>query len=460
MSLPVRPYPEQGESLPGYLLRIAESNGWPSINSLVSAIGIPSRIVWARLSCTDFEQTLLKLAVWLERSPDELRRHFAQQVNHPLLFDSSRHIQDLRVETVRVCPQCMQEQAVLRFEWSLLLYHLCTKHGTELLQACPCCGEQFQAVSDLFHGCPHCKRSWLQLQGTQVTPCPLQTQINSWLNSEDSATIGEMRLIARSLTTAIVVTARPFDSMYQSLQKMPEVDNLSLLIRSAFGLLASAVLGSKTIDDSLLDSRADLKVLGSETCCYGVQLLRDQIKRFPLHERFIKALESYPELSSLQENELAATAFVGKKRLSLLAGRPHSELRYQCTSHEVASALNVDKRLISPLIKRGILPAESLAGPGKFIWLDIRSAVSIIRAHLNPIVTHDNIVTVSRHSKILMDLNRKFAELILAVVSGEIRGQITDLRTRFKQLNVVEAELIAWAKKSEKNYHATALLRQ
>ncbi len=26
MSLPVRPYPEQGESLPGYLLRIAESN--------------------------------------------------------------------------------------------------------------------------------------------------------------------------------------------------------------------------------------------------------------------------------------------------------------------------------------------------------------------------------------------------------------------------------------------------
>lgn len=134
--LVVRFAPEAGESLRGYLLRLAEANGYPYPSWLAEAIwgdrhvGLlgprTAAILAAKAGAGAGDGDLLGSAT--TRKGLVL---FGPGVALPQrLFDLSRP---------KVCPACMVEREVLFAAWDLAFWRVCPTHGCDMLNVCPAC---------------------------------------------------------------------------------------------------------------------------------------------------------------------------------------------------------------------------------------------------------------------------------------------------------------------------------
>jgi transcriptional regulator with XRE-family HTH domain len=149
---PNHPAPYPGECFSGYLLRLAQANGFVSFWDLVSDLfpfyqqtnqisllrweypvddwgRIPLR---TQLSTTDLQRLTVLPWVGKFRSPPVATRanhlspgHFLQGIVHPHL---------------RVCPLCLQAQPYLRLMWRLTPVQVCLEHGCLLQAQCHGCG--------------------------------------------------------------------------------------------------------------------------------------------------------------------------------------------------------------------------------------------------------------------------------------------------------------------------------
>lgn len=150
--LPYRPSPYSDECLSGYLLRLAEVNGFVSFWDLAIDLfpafqhtGQARLLRWEypvadwgriplRTQLSVAELRRLTVMPWCEKFrsmpvltlPSYLSPgHFLRGVVHPGL---------------RVCPLCLQEQGYLRLIWRLASVHVCTRHKCLLQGQCHRCG--------------------------------------------------------------------------------------------------------------------------------------------------------------------------------------------------------------------------------------------------------------------------------------------------------------------------------
>lgn len=118
--LPYRPLSYPHEGLNGFLLRLAEGNGFNGIRTLVG----DRPVTWSRL------------ASWLGR--DDGFGQLEGQLNakkaspRPLWNNLSS----------RYCPACLKADSTWRQEWELTLLTMCPFHGCRLVEVCPDCGRQ------------------------------------------------------------------------------------------------------------------------------------------------------------------------------------------------------------------------------------------------------------------------------------------------------------------------------
>lgn len=136
----VRPSAYKDESAVGFLLRIANRNGYPNISNLLRAIGyrgfgIPSTN--SRVWC--FESLQMEgIDV-----PDEFmcmevpRRHS----NYGELLKEQLPLTCFRTDCSAVCPECLSEAAYIRSVWGYQVYTTCHRHGLVLISQCLACGE-------------------------------------------------------------------------------------------------------------------------------------------------------------------------------------------------------------------------------------------------------------------------------------------------------------------------------
>jgi hypothetical protein len=189
-SLPLRPGPYPGECLSGYLLRLAELNGytilWDMVGDLFPMWKVPQQIGmlkweyplenWGRmplrtgLSCA--ELTRLTVASWVEkfRTPIDPTRSNYMSPGHAL--------HGILNPNLRVCSMCLQSQPYLRLIWRLLPVTVCLEHGCFLEEKCSGCGVVLTPVSqDHRHlRCPVC--------GTDLRSLPAVMAPQDMLNSQ------------------------------------------------------------------------------------------------------------------------------------------------------------------------------------------------------------------------------------------------------------------------------------
>jgi TniQ len=134
------PAPIATEGLLGYVLRLAEENGYPS----------PWRVyALAGLKQSDTRTTGMKVEklALIAKHPacqlDEIA--FAPSANHSRSARLLGHLlvpTDLGLTNPKVCPQCIAEKGFIEAHWHLELMVACPIHHRSALSTCPKCGKR------------------------------------------------------------------------------------------------------------------------------------------------------------------------------------------------------------------------------------------------------------------------------------------------------------------------------
>lgn len=188
--LPLHPDPYPGECLSGYLLRLADLNGygifWDMVGDLFPIWDAPQQIHklkweypmkdWGRIplrtGLTPAELTRLTVASWVGKF------RILPDLNHSIYLSPGHFIKSLVNPVLRVCPLCLQAQPYLRLIWRLLPVTVCLEHGCFLQDRCSACGAMLTPVSqDHRHlCCPTCGADLRSLSTTMASQDILDVQ--------------------------------------------------------------------------------------------------------------------------------------------------------------------------------------------------------------------------------------------------------------------------------------------
>lgn len=156
--------PLLGESFLGFLMRLAEANGYAGVAELLSstltllqpAIGrSPSRAALEIRSQPDLLSLVGRIAVGLPSS--------TSQYAIELLAEDALFIQGCRVDLdawlgdyAQVCPQCLGKHGFARDSWDLAAVAVCSKHHAALLDICGDCGSRLDWRRASLMSCGEC----------------------------------------------------------------------------------------------------------------------------------------------------------------------------------------------------------------------------------------------------------------------------------------------------------------
>jgi hypothetical protein len=229
-----RPFTAIGESLNGYLLRLAKCNGLVGIYELLDAIGMTKAKsrrfgIWSDNELHDLNTVL---TVSLERFFDATK--MPCQKYYPWVYKEHRMLQDLRVDFPRVCPNCLAEGNPIDWRWGLGHIAQCEKHVTHLLDTCPHCTAPLQWEKSILQGCHQCGVKWKDV--ALYDACELSDFEQAVYPTIQGLLDIEMDQLT-SLCLAMFKIARPYDLMRQTLQRIPYSRNHNELVKQAYGLL-------------------------------------------------------------------------------------------------------------------------------------------------------------------------------------------------------------------------------
>jgi len=131
-ALPVRPRPMPREAAVGYLIRIAQSNGFAT-----------PRQLWHALHPSQYQMPLDELMDRVGVSIKDRKSLLGPLPNYwksPANLALGLAINDYNHSCMRWCPLCLMESPYLHEEWGLKLQCVCTRHRIMLVDRCPACG--------------------------------------------------------------------------------------------------------------------------------------------------------------------------------------------------------------------------------------------------------------------------------------------------------------------------------
>jgi len=134
--LVVRGTPRTGESLRGFVLRIAEANGYRGIVPLLQLARLPPTFV----SRTSALQNLAELFDGLVDVDDlHARSHWSTIERGVRYQNATISPVDINLAHPKVCPICLKESGFARLVWDLRVVITCWRHGCYLLDHCSVC---------------------------------------------------------------------------------------------------------------------------------------------------------------------------------------------------------------------------------------------------------------------------------------------------------------------------------
>ena len=182
--LPLHPAPQPGESLTGYLRRIAHLNSVQSVHELSdqSRIWLNNLIRQPDTPLADYAG-MAKLLVCTE---DQLRdltfQHLLDKFGRsgigqrPGTFLSSS-----LSYTLRYCPLCLAENTYYRLIWRFTRLAGCPDHAVAFIDRCPGCEAKLPVFSTPFQldCCPHCETDLRAVEPAPLTRLAHQTAIGN-----------------------------------------------------------------------------------------------------------------------------------------------------------------------------------------------------------------------------------------------------------------------------------------
>jgi DNA-binding transcriptional MerR regulator len=391
--LPIRPKPIQGEAIIGYLMRVADANGyesprqlWHSLKSwdnLVDALGLAECEIQNLFGCLP--------SYWGEQ----------KATIQGLSISDFNHYQ------LRWCPLCLMDSNHVRGIWLLKLCCVCKEHKIILHDKCPGCGSPQGLLRPKLDRC-QC--------GTRLTSGNIEAASLNLINSTHALELGINGLIQRWIKLALYLgqftekfqPAKPGqvsnlhqlevslglmsnivylldrwpENFYKLLQAIQQKNNRSASLRKTFGKLLNVLY--RQLDEPFFQFLRDafenyLKLHWEGLLCRRHRLLKPE------------TVSTHPQLTLKQTAKLAGSSptmvrqliqaeiissFQGqssKRRLNCAINRHQVRRIAELTKNnvnlqEAAKSLNLPERrvrllmttgIISPLVSREQLKAAS-----------------------------------------------------------------------------------------------------
>ncbi len=134
------PPPHPSESLPGYVLRLCEANGYESPRAIFQVANMnQTETSWSNFDCT-------KLATAANCPVSDLERlafrHKDDAQNTKYLLGQTIGSANLNLTAARVCPECVAEKGFIEAHWHIDLMIACPIHVQSAVWYCPGCNSR------------------------------------------------------------------------------------------------------------------------------------------------------------------------------------------------------------------------------------------------------------------------------------------------------------------------------
>jgi hypothetical protein len=151
---------EKHESLPGYLLRVAEANGYAGIAAVLKEVAgmrvqRPAAMVREVRTSRELLQTLGSAAVG---DPSHLLHFYGvPMADEAMVLEGMRVDDDAWLsEGAQICPTCLIERGTALEAWDMACVTVCSQHSTVLSDVCPTCATEISWSRPSLFGCPGC----------------------------------------------------------------------------------------------------------------------------------------------------------------------------------------------------------------------------------------------------------------------------------------------------------------
>ncbi|TNE65431.1 MAG: hypothetical protein EP335_05805 [Alphaproteobacteria bacterium] len=150
-----RPRPEEGESLMGYLVRVAEENGYARPGWLFDMSVSPASLPMRQ---SDPAALAAVLGIEVDTLADTCYWPLVGRGRHKTRSFLGVELPDAAVKLKRpkVCPACLGQKPFRRAIWDLSVVACCPTHGNRLLDRCPGCARDLAWSSARVASCGYC----------------------------------------------------------------------------------------------------------------------------------------------------------------------------------------------------------------------------------------------------------------------------------------------------------------
>lgn len=321
-----RPFPHINEGAQGYFLRLANVNGFVSIPEMFAALGLKTKSSLIKQDMEGLLKHCRALGPAMKgRKAEEILKGLNTHAPQTLIFDSFRLIQDIRVEQPRICTSCIVEETGIDWHWSLLPVHQCIKHNTALIERCPNCSTKLRWHFELFTHCHSCNCKWEDIGCTEEEIGPLQRELYA---IEDYCPQDLLDKV-NDVVLATMVSARPFDTFYQSIQGVPsKCHELIPITKQAYGLLCNPEI-RRSWKAAVTSERSNLKIISEKAVLAPVRF-------FDLMTKL-----DWPDLYTCVTSPQTWKEHVEFVRPKRTKSIQQTDLKYQCHKREFIKSLGM-----------------------------------------------------------------------------------------------------------------------
>jgi hypothetical protein len=347
---PIRITPIEGESFKGFVLRVAHSLNYQSLNDF-------HKVIDFRLAQGNFERSsnlfrpfVSILAQFLKQDENELIAHFTYDECFDV--DENRHVKHIKSSSPKVCLHCVKDAKnnMIKQEW---LYHHhthCEEHNVELLDKCPNCEHEtsFRWVSDIFEGCPCCGIRWdeVSFKSTSIPKYQVAASSQKGIILKD---------YLAHLYHAVTIAGRPFDAMEHFYYHLPPFKmNTHKLFSIGYSLLANVEV-RENLQDAMTNAwQTEIKGVTAN----GFRVLTEKVQRLHLlHDANYPLSETFSSLASFLPSSVNEIKHVNHTHLA--------------TSKLFADVLNIQDEDVMDLVTFNFL--KSVNPDSKQALLDLKS---------------------------------------------------------------------------------------
>jgi len=358
--LPLRPRPEPGEALLGYLLRLSYTNGYQMVETLRKLFGLKNCLLHSINKDHFTAQAVFDvLGERVRLSADELKAHFKDSTD---VIYRSQAIQNISLSRPYVCLVCMREGKPIQASWRLAHVTHCIVHETELVHCCPKCDHELKWKPSLYSHCDACDITW---QDIVVATSPVPT----YQRVEETLSKPRIQVYRHHLYHVACMVMRFFDMQLAESQTFPiDIARLTMLFSFSYRFLVDSEFRKAQLDKRIAYwiSQGELRHL--PMCFFD-----------KLHRNFHHSVTFLPETREEYHDECqlsqCQTQRIIRPRQALLKDK--TSAHFQMDVGTLAQCLDLKIADITPMAKNGVIASRNDPKLVRDYWFDVRDVETL-----------------------------------------------------------------------------------